>query len=186
MDFPDHGVAVGGQLGHDVRDARRVGPGFALDLAEGAKPAGVDADIGEIDVDIADVVGVFAVADQAGGQGGLAQVMYHSGYAFLVSANGVFVSHPDNRAIMRESIFSLAEAAGSQELRAVGQAMIRGGEGFARLPDFVLGKPAWLAYTPMPGFLTVVNGLCAATGRRPFTPVPRKGYWMVRESDSAP
>ena len=38
----------------------------------------------------------------------------------------------------------------------------------------------------MPGFLTVVNGLCAATGRRPFTPVPRKGYWMVRESDSAP
>jgi len=76
--------------------------------------------------------------------------MYHSGYAFLVSANGVFVSHLDNRAIMRESIFSLAEAAGSQELRAVGQAMIRGGEGFARLPDFVLGKPAWLAYTPMP------------------------------------
>ncbi len=38
----------------------------------------------------------------------------------------------------------------------------------------------------MPGFLTVVNGLCAATGRRPFTPVPRKGYWMVRETDTAP
>jgi len=38
----------------------------------------------------------------------------------------------------------------------------------------------------MPGFLAVVNGLCAATGRRPFTPVPRKGYWMVRESDTAP
>ena len=76
--------------------------------------------------------------------------MYHSGYAFLVSGNGVFVSHPDNRAIMRESIFSLAEAAGSSQLRAVGQAMIRGEEGFARLPDFVLGKPAWLAFTPMP------------------------------------
>jgi phosphoserine phosphatase RsbU/P len=76
--------------------------------------------------------------------------MYHSGYAFLVSANGVFVSHPDNRAIMRESIFSLAEAAGSEQLRAIGRDMIRGREGFARLPDFVLGKPAWLAYTPMP------------------------------------
>ncbi len=76
--------------------------------------------------------------------------MYHSGYAFLLSRNGVFVSHPDSRLIMRESIFSLAEEAASPELRAVGQAMTRGGEGFARLPDFVLGKPAWLAYAPMP------------------------------------
>jgi phosphoserine phosphatase RsbU/P len=76
--------------------------------------------------------------------------MYHSGYAFLVSASGAFVSHPDHRLIMRESVFSLAEAAGSPQLRAIGQAMVRGGEGFARLPDFLLGKPAWLAYTPMP------------------------------------
>ena len=36
----------------------------------------------------------------------------------------------------------------------------------------------------MPGFLDLANGLCAALGRRPFTPQPRKGYWMV--SDSAP
>lgn len=35
----------------------------------------------------------------------------------------------------------------------------------------------------MPGFLAVVNGLCAATGRRPFTPVPRKGYWLVCDAD---
>jgi sigma-B regulation protein RsbU (phosphoserine phosphatase) len=76
--------------------------------------------------------------------------MYHSGYAFLLSRNGVFVSHPDNRLIMRESIFSLAESAGSPELRRIGQAMTRGEEGFARLPDFVLRKPAWLAYAPLP------------------------------------
>ena len=76
--------------------------------------------------------------------------MYHSGYAFLLSKNGVFVSHPESRYIMRESIFSLAEQANSPELRAVGQAMTRGGEGFARLPDFLLGQPAWLAYAPMP------------------------------------
>ncbi|WP_029460405.1 SpoIIE family protein phosphatase [Solidesulfovibrio alcoholivorans] len=75
--------------------------------------------------------------------------MYSSGYAFLLSKNGVFVSHPESRYIMRESIFSLAEQAKSPELRAVGQAMTRGGEGFARLPDFVLGQPAWLAYAPM-------------------------------------
>ncbi|MEA5089339.1 SpoIIE family protein phosphatase [Solidesulfovibrio sp.] len=76
--------------------------------------------------------------------------MYHSGYAFLLSRNGVFVSHPESRYIMRESIFSLAEQANSPELRAVGQAMTRGGEGFARLPDFMLGQPAWLAYAPLP------------------------------------
>lgn len=76
--------------------------------------------------------------------------LYRSGYAFVVSGSGVFVSHPDPRAIMRESLFSLAEAQGSQELRRIGQSMLRGEEGFARLPAFVLGKPAWLAYTPMP------------------------------------
>ncbi|MHC1791973.1 SpoIIE family protein phosphatase [Solidesulfovibrio sp.] len=76
--------------------------------------------------------------------------MYHSGYAFLVSRNGVFLSHPDNRLIMRESIFSLAEAADNPPLRAIGRRMIQGEEGFARLPDFILGKPAWLAFAPMP------------------------------------
>jgi hypothetical protein len=34
----------------------------------------------------------------------------------------------------------------------------------------------------MPGFLAVANGLCAATGRRPFAPESRKGYWIVRDS----
>ncbi len=76
--------------------------------------------------------------------------LYHSGYAFLVSRNGVFVSHPDHRNIMRESLFSLAEAADSAALRRIGQSMTRGEEGFTRLPDFVLGQPAWLAYAPMP------------------------------------
>ncbi len=76
--------------------------------------------------------------------------LYQSGYAFLVSGNGVFVSHPDNRLVMRESIFSLAEAAGSRQLREIGQAMTRGEEGFVRLPDFMLGKAAWLSFAPVP------------------------------------
>ena len=56
-------------------------------------------------------------------------------------------------------------------------------------PDFALPSPmreladAYAAADPaqptMPAFLTVANGLCAALGRRPFTPEPRKGYWMV-------
>uniref|UniRef100_I2Q4I2 HAMP domain-containing protein,cache domain-containing protein n=1 Tax=Desulfovibrio sp. U5L TaxID=596152 RepID=I2Q4I2_9BACT len=75
--------------------------------------------------------------------------MFRSGYAFVVSRVGVYVSHPDSRLVMRESVFSLAEEKGSPELRAIGRDMVKGGEGFARLPDFVLGKPAWLAYAPL-------------------------------------
>jgi len=37
----------------------------------------------------------------------------------------------------------------------------------------------------MPGFLAVANGLCAAMGRRPFAPEPRKGYWIVRDPADA-
>lgn len=74
-----------------------------------------------------------------------------TGYAFLLSRNGVFVSHPDQDRIMRESVFSMAEAAASPELRRIGQDMIRGGEGFVRLPDFVLGRGAWLSYAPVSG-----------------------------------
>jgi len=76
--------------------------------------------------------------------------IYASGYAFLLSRNGVFLSHPQERFIMRESIFSLAESKDSPELRRIGQDMTRGGTGFVRLPGFVLGKPAWLSYAPVP------------------------------------
>ncbi|GFK94672.1 Phosphoserine phosphatase RsbU [Fundidesulfovibrio magnetotacticus] len=75
--------------------------------------------------------------------------VYRSGYAFLLSRNGVFLTHPDASYVMRESVFSLAEQAGSQELRRIGQEMIRGGTGFVRLPEFVLGRPAWLSYAPV-------------------------------------
>ncbi len=83
--------------------------------------------------------------------------VYRSGYAFLVSHNGVFISDPDNRLIMRESLFSLAEAQGSMEMRRIGQDMTKGGEGFVKLPDFFLGRPAWLSYMPVPSTGWVVG-----------------------------
>ncbi|MFZ5427565.1 MAG: SpoIIE family protein phosphatase [Thermodesulfobacteriota bacterium] len=75
--------------------------------------------------------------------------IYRSGYAFLISGNGVFLSHPRDELVMRESIFSVAEEQGSQELRRIGQDMVRGGQGFVKLPVFVRGKPAWLSYAPV-------------------------------------
>lgn len=76
--------------------------------------------------------------------------VYNSGYAFLVSKNGVFVAHPEKRYLMRESIFSLAESMASPELREIGKAMVRGREGYSRLPEAFFGKPAWVYYAPVP------------------------------------
>ncbi len=76
--------------------------------------------------------------------------IYQSGYAFLISQNGVFVTHPDAKWIMRESIFSIAEARHDPSLRRLGRDMIRGGSGFVPLTDFYSGKKSWLFYAPLP------------------------------------
>ncbi|MCX5889498.1 MAG: cache domain-containing protein [Deltaproteobacteria bacterium] len=76
--------------------------------------------------------------------------IYESGFAFLVSQDGVFVTHPNKDWIMRESMFSLAEARKSPEMREVGRDMIRGGEGFVPIPASLTGKKSWFYYAPLP------------------------------------
>lgn len=80
----------------------------------------------------------------------LAEVrIYQSGYAFLVSQNGDFITHPDRGLVMRESLFSLAEALGDPKLRLVSRNMIRGEKGFAGLKDFLRGRDSYLYYAPV-------------------------------------
>jgi phosphoserine phosphatase RsbU/P len=76
--------------------------------------------------------------------------LYKSGYAFLVSGNGVFVSHPNKEWIMRESVFSIAEATGDANLRRIGRCMVTGGEGFSRQYSYHEGKASWIYYAPLP------------------------------------
>jgi sigma-B regulation protein RsbU (phosphoserine phosphatase) len=73
-----------------------------------------------------------------------------SSHAFLISRHGVFVSHPNKDYIMRESIFSIAEANNDPALRAIGRDMIRGGKGFVILKDHFAGQKAWMYYAPLP------------------------------------
>ena len=77
--------------------------------------------------------------------------IYKTGYAFLISQNGMFVTYPEHRLIMRESIFGLAEAKKDPRIREVGREMIRGGEGFVPIPASLTGKRSWLYYAPVPG-----------------------------------
>ena len=76
--------------------------------------------------------------------------VYETGYAFVLSRNGVFVSHPDSGVIMRRTIFSLAEEIGDAHLRRLGKDMTHGGTDFVRLNHPVSGKDSWLYYTPVP------------------------------------
>jgi sigma-B regulation protein RsbU (phosphoserine phosphatase) len=76
-----------------------------------------------------------------------------AGYAFLISQNGTFISHPTRDLIMNESIFSVAEARKDTTLRRLGQRMIRGESGFVRiagLEGMDRGAQAWLAFEPIP------------------------------------
>ena len=72
-----------------------------------------------------------------------------TGYGFLISKNGTFITHPDNRMIMNESIFSVAEEKNDPGLRKTGRRMIRGETGFVRLNSLLTGKKCWMAYAPV-------------------------------------
>jgi signal transduction histidine kinase len=73
-----------------------------------------------------------------------------SGYAFLISRNGVLVTHPLQDLVMNETIFSIAEAHNDPGLREIGRAMIHGQSGFVPTTALATHQPCWLAYAPVP------------------------------------
>ncbi len=76
--------------------------------------------------------------------------IYKSGYAFVISQNGVFVSHPDKNLFMRDSIFGLAEEHHDEKLRNIGREMIQGKSGFVPVRSYFADSDAWLYYAPLP------------------------------------
>ncbi|MBN1276853.1 MAG: SpoIIE family protein phosphatase [Deltaproteobacteria bacterium] len=73
-----------------------------------------------------------------------------TGYGFLISKNGTFVTHPDSGIIMNETIFSVAEALGNTEMRELGREMIKGKSGFVPFTSFAAGEKCWMVYAPLP------------------------------------
>jgi len=76
--------------------------------------------------------------------------IYDSGFAFLVSRNGLILTHPNEQWIMRESIHGLAEVRGDKHSLQVVKYMLRGGEGFVPFTAFLTGKKCWMYYAAVP------------------------------------
>ncbi len=74
-----------------------------------------------------------------------------SGYGFLISKNGTFVTHPIKEYIMNETIFSVAEERKDPFLRETGRRMIRGKTGFSdhTVKSAVTGKSCIMTYVPI-------------------------------------
>ncbi|NTU98211.1 MAG: SpoIIE family protein phosphatase [Chlorobiaceae bacterium] len=71
-----------------------------------------------------------------------------TGYAALISRQGVILAHPLKQSIMNETFFSIAEERRDPGLRKLGQKMIRGESGFVFYKSLV-GVKSWMYYTPI-------------------------------------
>jgi sigma-B regulation protein RsbU (phosphoserine phosphatase) len=77
-----------------------------------------------------------------------------TGFSFILSETGHFVSHPNTELIMSESIFSLAEERQDASLRKLGLAMLQDESGFVEIGPSLSGQDSFLAYAriPTPGW----------------------------------
>ena len=73
-----------------------------------------------------------------------------TGYGFLISRNGVFITNPNEKLILKESMFSLARELKDPQLRTVGRRMLKQNSGFMRLDSALTDTPVFLAFTRIP------------------------------------
>ncbi len=73
-----------------------------------------------------------------------------TGYGFLLSRYGAYISHPDSDLIMNETIFSRAEELGLPDLRELGRRMRKGDKGFVELAGFQGLESVFVYYLPLP------------------------------------
>jgi phosphoserine phosphatase RsbU/P len=71
--------------------------------------------------------------------------VFESGYAFVLSRNGVAITHPDKTMIMNKSIFSNAEEWNAPLLREIGRELMKGNSQFRKY-DLPGRKEHWIYY----------------------------------------
>jgi sigma-B regulation protein RsbU (phosphoserine phosphatase) len=72
-----------------------------------------------------------------------------TGYGFLISRKGTFVTHPDSALIMRQTIFDVAKREHDPALARLGRSMIREERGVIPYSGPFTPKPSWIAYGPL-------------------------------------
>lgn len=77
--------------------------------------------------------------------------IFDHGYAFLVSKQGTFITHPVKDFISNETVFTLAEEYNQPYLREAGRDMISGGSGYQEVePVTRKGDKYLMTYMPIP------------------------------------
>jgi sigma-B regulation protein RsbU (phosphoserine phosphatase) len=76
--------------------------------------------------------------------------MLESGFAFIISETGTFITHPNKEYILNESVFGRAEKMNNPRLKEYGERMVRGETGFVPVESALLQKPGWIYFTRLP------------------------------------
>lgn len=76
--------------------------------------------------------------------------LYETGYAAILSRNGTYIYHPMQKLQFNETVFTLAEEQGDEELWQIGRDMIDGKTGFIERASVRDKKNSFLLYMPLP------------------------------------
>jgi len=74
-----------------------------------------------------------------------------TGYVFLLSRYGTYISHPDADLVMNETIFTASEELGLPQLREAGRRMVAGETGVMELTNLPITGDSFLYYTTLEG-----------------------------------
>ena len=83
--------------------------------------------------------------------------IYDTGFAFVISYAGTFVTHPNRNFIMNQTIFSLSEEFNIPSLRDIGRKMIAKKSGFEKLNGVTIKDDSRIYYTPFNSKLPEIN-----------------------------
>ncbi len=72
-----------------------------------------------------------------------------TGYGFLISRDGTFITYPERHFIMNETIFTVAKEFHNSYLRTIGREMIHGRSGLVPIRSILTGKMCWLSFAPL-------------------------------------
>lgn len=75
--------------------------------------------------------------------------IYNTGYSFLLSKEGVFMSHPDSLVVVKESVFSFSRKHNLKDFEKIGRDMVDGKTGFMQYYSLLLKEDCYLFHTSL-------------------------------------